>query len=376
VVLEVGGTGQVFLLAEFSNGNLVILGNAAQYSNDPNDPDSAAVLQIGTRGELRGLSPGQTNLIAEYAGQSLTIPVEVQAQLQVTFSSINFVNPDPLDVASGSSAQLALTGVRASDNFLFGISSSNTNLTYQVAGDPGISVGPTGLVSVLSTTPGGSQATITATYLNANGTTVSDTLGITVSGEAGVDTITTSVNNTNLFTGVPVFTSQIAIQENLTDGTSAAGDPTNYSYSPDDPTVVSVSNNGVITPVGAGVAVVTVSLNANPTVTDTVTVTVESAAVNTVTIEPPTPSVNPGQSQTFQIIATLSNPASTQIDVTALSGFTLSGAGAGSFSVAENVVTALGTATTGDQATVTGSFDPDGGGALPSFEAATTITTL
>ncbi len=77
VELPVGGTGQVFLLAAFSNGDLVPLGNLATYSLDGSDPDASNILEVGEFGQLRGLSEGETTLVAQYAGQTFTIQVIV-----------------------------------------------------------------------------------------------------------------------------------------------------------------------------------------------------------------------------------------------------------------------------------------------------------
>jgi hypothetical protein len=374
--LEVNGTGQVYLLAIYSDGTQVVVGDAATYSNDPADPDSAQILQVGESGQLRGLSPGQTNLIVEFAGQTLTAPVQVEAVLEVTFEAIGFINVDPLTVPAGGAAQASLVGVRASDGFLFGINPANPNLAYSIAGDAGISVTSDGVIIVADVAPGGSQATLTAVYNNANNTTVSASLDIIVSGDAGVDTIAAAASVTNLYTGVPVFTSQINITETLTDGTTRPGNPADYTFISDSPSVATVSAAGVVSPAGAGVAVITATLTNNPLVSATVNITVESASVVEVSIEPPTPSIPAGQSQTFQLLATLSNGAGTEIDVTNISGFALSGAGAASFSVVGSVVSVAGNAVSGTQATVTGSFDPDGAGAFPPATAVTTITAL
>jgi hypothetical protein len=376
VNLEVNGTGQVYLLALFSDDTVMVVSDAATYSNDPNDPDSASIVQIGQFGELRGLSPGSTSLIAEFGGQTLTIPVTVETALNETFSEIVFASPSPLTIPEGTSAVASVDGIRESDGFVFGINPASPNLSYEISGDAGITVDDSGLVTVADLTPGGSEATLTATYQNADGSTVSSTLQIVVSGAAGVDSITAGVTQTNLYTGVPILTSQVTIQEALTDQTTQAGDPSNYDFTVDDESVASVSTAGVITAVGPGVATITATSKTNPSITDAVTVTVENASVAEVNIEPPSPGIPAGQSLSFELTATLNNAASTQIDVTSLAGFSLSDPSGTGITVADNVVTVAGGTTPGTQATVTGSFDPDGPGALNPSTSSTLITTL
>lgn len=86
VSIPVNGTSQVFLEAEYSDGSKVIVGAGATYSHDPNVGNSENILEIGELGQLRGLSQGQTSVIVEFGGQSLTLPVGV---------GMPAVNPDP-----------------------------------------------------------------------------------------------------------------------------------------------------------------------------------------------------------------------------------------------------------------------------------------
>ncbi len=374
VDLEVNGTYQAYLAGLYSDGTIVVLADAATYSNDPNDADGAAIVEVGSLGQLRGLSPGQTNLIVQFQGQTITVPVTVVDVLSVTFSAI-LIGNDPITVSAGANQAIAIFGQRSNDGAVFGISPTSANLTLSVAGDAGISV-VNGAIQVAANTPGGSEATLTATYLNSNGTTVSDTSTIVVSGVAGVANVAVSVNRTNLFSGVPVYTSQVAIQETLTDGTTRAGSPADYNFSTDTAGVVTVSADGVATATGAGVVTVTATLATNSAVSGSATITVESASVASVAIEPPTPAIPAGGSQAFTLTATLNNGAASQITVTSLSAFALSGPGAGSFSVLNNIVSANGNAVVGTQATVTGSFDPDGAGPLPVVSAATTVSSI
>lgn len=355
VELEVGGTGQVYLLAIYSDGTVLVVGDAATYLNDPNDPDSTSVLEVGSFGQLRGLAPGQTNLIAQFAGQTFTMPVNVSTNLTVNFDSIFLSNEQPISVASGSSQTVRITGVGA-NGVLYGVSASSPNVAYSITGAPGITVSPEGVISVAQTTPGGATAVVTVVYTNANGTTVQTLADVLVSGPAGVQSISATTSTATLYSGLPVLASQITITETLTDNSTRPGVASNYTFTPSNPNVVSVTPEGAIVAEGAGSATVTIASVANPAITTQVSVTVESASVQSLTLEPVNATIPSTGSQTYTAQVLLSN--NVLIDVSTISSYTLSNTNA--FGVNGNVVSALNSPASGQSTTVTASFDPDG----------------
>lgn len=354
--LEVNGTAQLYIAAQYSDGTLINVSNAATFSNDANDPSSSSILSVGSLGQLRGLNAGETTVLVQFDGQTLTVPVTVVSAFSATFSAI-LIQPDPINIAAGASQSLALFGLRASDDNVFGINPAGDDVTLSVSGASSITVS-NGVVSAAANAPGGAQAVLTATYTNANGTTVTDTATVVISGSAGVSSISAAIDQSNLYSGAPAITGTIALTETLTTGGTQTGANTNYTFTSSDTSVATVSAAGVVTAVGSGTATITVTSPNNAALTNTVQVTVTNATVTAVAITPVQTTAAPGGTASFTLNATLSN---TQIvNVTRYTTFTLSNPA--NFSVTGNVVTVGTGATSGTSTNVIGTFDADGAG--------------
>lgn len=183
VDLEVNGTFQTYLAGLYSDGTIVVLGDAATYRNDPNDPDGASVLSVGEFGSLRGLSPGSTNLLVDFEGQTITIPVTVDNAFALNFSSI-VIQPEEFTIEAGDSEGVGVLGVRQSDGAAVGIGSDNPDLTLELtSAAAGITLDG-GIIAVADTVAEGATATVRATYRNSNGTVVTDTADVTVTAAA------------------------------------------------------------------------------------------------------------------------------------------------------------------------------------------------
>ncbi len=186
VELEVGGTAQVYLIATYDDGTELIVGSAATYAPEG---EGSEFFEVNNFGLLRGLSAGTGVLNVSFGGQTLSITVEVSESLNSTFSSIHFVEiveqgiapVAQVEVAAGGSYSTTLVGIRAGDSAILGINPTSIYVSYSIEGSPSITVNNNnGVVSVSGSAVEGELAIVTATYSNANGSTVSETLQIIV----------------------------------------------------------------------------------------------------------------------------------------------------------------------------------------------------
>ena len=113
-----GGTFQVFLIAEYDNGTLAIVGDNATYAIAASGSAIASVNNLGT---ISGLSVGNTTFTAEFGGQTLTLPVAVTDGLPINFSSLIVENTQPIEIATGTPVTLTIVA----DN-MFGLSPSDS----------------------------------------------------------------------------------------------------------------------------------------------------------------------------------------------------------------------------------------------------------
>lgn len=180
--LQVNATGQIYLVAVYSNGDVVIVGDQATYQVDPNNANAGNIFSVGTRGELLGKSAGAANLVITFGNQTLQLPIIVEAANQVQLTTLALTNANPLQVAATASAVLGVTGT--SGGQLFGIDRTLPALNFSITGSAGITVsnaGTTkGTVSVAEGTAAGSTATVTVTYTNPDNTTLTATIVINV----------------------------------------------------------------------------------------------------------------------------------------------------------------------------------------------------
>lgn len=184
VELEVGGTAQVYLIATYDDGTELIVGDAATYAPEG---ESSELFEVNNFGLLRGLSAGTGVLNVSFGGQSLSITVEVSESLNSTFSSIHFVEivnqgvapVSEVEVEAGETYSTTLVGIRANDGAVLGINPTSIYVSYTIEGSSLIAFN-NGVISVSETAVGGELAVLTAAYSNANGSTVTETLQVTV----------------------------------------------------------------------------------------------------------------------------------------------------------------------------------------------------
>ena len=170
-----GGTGQVFLFGEYSNGSNVLLGSQATYAILTGGGGFASVSPNGT---VSGLSVGTTQLLASFSGQTLNIPLAVVTPGTQNYTSIQVTNTTkPIPVTAGNPVQINTSGTTSGGN-VFGLNAST--LTYTLSNTTDFSVTNGGQVSVNTGVAAGTTATVTVSFTNPNTTTVTTTVNVVV----------------------------------------------------------------------------------------------------------------------------------------------------------------------------------------------------
>lgn len=167
VNVPLNGTAQVFLFAEYSNGSRVLVGDLATYQ-----VENASIATVNTLGTVSGLAIGNTNLLAQFSGQTLPVPVIVTDGLAVTITSITISPASPVSVSDGNPVQLSVSGTTGTQSF--GLTNDVTFLSDNIQ----FNVNSSGELSTSAAS--GSSAMITATYTNPDSSTVTDTITATV----------------------------------------------------------------------------------------------------------------------------------------------------------------------------------------------------
>ncbi|TCZ75471.1 hypothetical protein E0485_17220 [Paenibacillus albiflavus] len=273
VALEVGENTQLAVTAAYSDGSEKDVTSDATYSVLDTDKD---IVTVDNTGKVIAVGAGTTMISVSYEGITSEVPVTVtdDTTTPVELTSIS-VSPKSVNLTVGKVAQLAVTAVYSDGS------------KEDVTSDAAYSVPDTGIVTVSDT------GKVTAVEIGE--TTV------TVSYEGEISKVPVSVTDDTTTPVDPVLTS-ISVSPNhvaLTVGqnaqltvTAAYSDESekvvtnNASYSVSGTNIVTVSNTGKVTAVGAGNTTITVSYEGK-TYGVSVTVTDDS--------DPGTPS-NPGSS--------------------------------------------------------------------------------
>lgn len=175
VDVQVGGTSQVFLFAEFSNGSVVVVSGEGLVYDIAGAQGIASVNSLGT---VSGLSAGNVTLIASFRGQTLSRPVSVTSGFAQSLSAVSIANAaTPLVVTTAAPVQVVTTGTRASDNQSFGLSPSSLSYTID---NPVFAVSGSGVVTVSTGVAVGTNALLTVIWTNPNNSIITTTRTVTV----------------------------------------------------------------------------------------------------------------------------------------------------------------------------------------------------
>lgn len=174
VSVPVGGTFQSFLAAEYSSGDVILVGNLATYSIDAGGSGFASVNELGT---VSGIASGSTMLMISFSGQQILVPVVVTEGVAINFSSIKLENVQPISVSSAAGTRLQVIA-----NNQFGLNSSDPRLSYSV--DIGGFTVTNGVLNVDAAIAAGTTATVTVTYTNPSGSQLTTTGSVVVAASA------------------------------------------------------------------------------------------------------------------------------------------------------------------------------------------------
>ena len=173
LTVELGGTGQVFLFGEYSNGSTVLLGTQATYAILSG---GESVASVDANGTVSGLTVGSTQLLASFSGQTLNVPLAVVAPGTQNYTSIQVTNPtQPIPLATGTSVNIGTSGTTSGGN-VFGLNSST--LTYSLSNTVDFAVTSAGAVSVNTGVATGTTATVTVTFTNPDSSVVTTTVDV------------------------------------------------------------------------------------------------------------------------------------------------------------------------------------------------------
>lgn len=226
-----------------------------------------SIATISNSGVVTGVALGTTQVAASAGGKSGIGTITVQKTPVATVA----VTPTHVDASPGDHPQFSATAFDASQNPLAGRAVTWSTSNVGVA-----TVDANGKVSALS--PG--NATVTATSEGKSGTAT-----ITIS-QAAVATVVVTPSPLSMSVGQATqFTAT------LKDAIGSVLNGRAVSWSSADPTVATVSSQGLVTAVAAGSTTITATSEGK---SGAATVTITKVAVGSVTIEPSGPSILPG----------------------------------------------------------------------------------
>lgn len=263
--IVVGATQQLTASAADASGAPLTGRTVSWTSRDP------SVAVVSSTGQVTGIGPGTTSVVATIEGQTATATITVRP---VPVAAVT-VTPNASSIGVGGTVQLGVLVTDAAGSALAGRAVSFTSSAPSVA-----SVSAAGLVTGVAA----GTATIQAT---SEGVTGSATVRVNAPAAAAVASVQVAPASVTLTTG---DTRAFTATAKASDGTTITG--RTVTWSSGGPSVVTVSSSGVATAVGAGTAQVLAQVDG---VTGTATVTVQRVAVAAVSITPNPVSVPAGQ---------------------------------------------------------------------------------
>ena len=315
--LQVGQVQQLTASAYDASGN-ALTGRAVAWSST-----NTAIATVTTQGAVTAIAPGSVNIVATVEGKTATASVTVVAIPVATLT----VSPTALSLFVGATQQFTATAYAANGDVLTGrgvVWSSSASTVASITGQ--------GVVTAVA--PG--TTTITATV---EGKTASTTVTI-----SAIPIATVSVSPTTV--SIPAATTQ-AFTASAYDASGNVLTGRAVAWSSSNPTVATISAQGVLTALVPGGVVVTATVEG---FTASATVNITSAAVATVSLNVLGALLNVGETQV--LTATVFDALGGQ-----LLGRTVTWASANPAVATVNsagVVTAIGVGTTNVTATVEG----------------------
>ena len=289
-----GTTDQFTAVGVFTDGTTQDLTESATWTSS-----NPAVATIAPMGLVTAVAVGTTDISATQNGttsNTYTLTLTDTVLRSITITS------DNATIAKGTTNQFTAVG-----HFSDGTTQDLTNSVVWASSDPAVNINSSGLANGLS--PGSSNISATQNAIASN------TLALAVS-NAAVQSITIAAANASIANGL---TEQFTATATLIDGTSQ-NVTHSAAWASSNTAVATISNAGVATGVTVGSTNITGTENGVMSMPFVLTVT--GAVLQSIAVNPATPSILKGGTQQFTASGTFSD-GSTQ-DVTGLVTWTSS----------------------------------------------------
>ncbi len=287
--LNIGGSVDLTANASYSDGSTAPVDNSAVWTSS-----NPAVASVSAMGVVTGLAAGSTTISASKDGKAGVASVTVTASaVSLTGLSLNATNL--LMFQGGAIYDLTATATWSNGTATVPYDS---NVAWTSSNPAVATVNAGGVVTPVA----GGTAVITA---SASGH--SATCNVTVQVSVSLSSLSLNPTTGSLTAGQ---TLDITATANWSNGTSTVPYDSGCSWTTSNPAVATVNAGGVVSAVGAGSAVITASA-AGRSATCTVTVSAPAASLTSITLNPTSGSLTPGQTLDITATANWSNGTAT-----------------------------------------------------------------
>jgi hypothetical protein len=287
----VGASQQLTLTGAFSNGDVVQF-PAAAVADATFTPDNSGTYTVSATGSVTGVLAGTGTLNVVYDGVPDTITVNVSA----TGTDVLAITPDPLQVGVALTSDPVVVSFTPAGGTTVTLDNADVDFSTDNAG---FTPNADGSVSVASTVAPGTSATLTATWVDTNNVTRTDTSTVT----AVNSSVFTQPAGETLLLPFDGFQFQTAVAFN--------GQPVNsffangYTFSSSNTDVATINGAGLLVTGDVGTSTISLLLNGN--VVDTFTLTTADIAVTDIEVSPDQFNLSPGKVVPYSVMATYSN---------------------------------------------------------------------
>ena len=283
--IMVGNTQQLATSASDQNGNPI-------YANISFSSSNSAVATVSNTGLVKGILSGQATVTATAVNNGVIVKgssIITIKEIPVLTSIV--VSPATFSVASGSQEQLAVSTLDQNNNPIA------ATLSFSSSGASVATVNSSGLVTGITA----GSATITATAVGG-AITLSGTSEATVTPAPVLSNVILKPSTSSIMTGGSIQLTHSTLDQKGSPITAS------LSYSSSDPTIATVSNDGLVAGIRAGsVTVTATAVNGGTTVTGIAEVTVSAPILTRILVTPSTSTIMIGGTQQINVSASDQN---------------------------------------------------------------------
>ena len=307
VELQATQTRQLSLVASFSNGETLAFD--ADLLSRTGFASSAPGIASVNLGVITAVSEGVATVTSSFTdsqGQMRSDLTEVTVNEGTLATFV--LSPASVDLPRGASADFVATFTAAG-----GQPQDVTATTTFQASDNDVSFA--GSLATVTETAQPGPVTITASYQDPQGEVRTASAVINVVVVTVLDT-RFSAPAGNLTLPDDSFAYQLALEQDLSNGTTAAVPVDGFHFTSSNPTVASVDGGlGLVTTLAAGSTTITVRDDATDTAQDSFLLTVQDTTVTSLSITPDNFQLDPTRGQSYSVIANFAN-GTTGVDLT------------------------------------------------------------